>query len=139
MTHRFVATVAYGWHDSFPPGVYVPLAGLAESDAEEDFALEFQGGVGEPDGQDIRLGMDSYCVVTPAQNTAYGCLRTVEFEGDLLRLTFDPAHLDDLGLDDPVFEAVLQAPAEKVARMKEALQRVLGYGRTDALPVVTGF
>ncbi|MFF7813657.1 hypothetical protein ACFZCF_17360 [Streptomyces sp. NPDC007945] len=94
---------------------------------------------GEPDGQEIPLGMDSYCVVTPDQNTAYGCLRMVECEGDLLRLAFAPAHLDDLGLDDPVVEAVLQAPAEKVARMKEALQRVLTYGRSDALPVVTGF
>ncbi|MFH9736842.1 Imm10 family immunity protein [Streptomyces roseolus] len=138
MTYRFTASIAYGWHENLPPGVYVPLCGFAESEKEEDFAIEFQGGLEEPDEQDIRLGMDSYCVVTPDQNTAYGCLRTVELEGDLLRLTFDPAHLDDLGLDDPVVEAVLQAPTEDVIRMKETLQHVLTYGRTDALPVVTG-
>ncbi|MFF9340313.1 MULTISPECIES: Imm10 family immunity protein [unclassified Streptomyces] len=138
MTYRFVATIAYGWHENFPPGVYVPLAGVAESEDERGFALEFQGDSEEPDEQNIRLGMDSYCVVTPDQNTAYGCLRAVELEGNLLRVTFDPAHLDDLGLGDPVVEAVLQAPADDIARMREALRRILTYGRADALPVMTG-
>ncbi|MEU2545956.1 Imm10 family immunity protein [Streptomyces roseolus] len=137
MSYRFVATIAYGWHEELPPGAYAPTAGVIESEDEESFALEFQSGIEEPDEQDVRLGMDSYCVVTPDQNTAYGCLRAVELEGDLLRVTFDPAHLDDLGLEDPVVEVVLDAPAEDVARMREALQRVLAYGRPDALPVVT--
>ncbi|MFF5504085.1 Imm10 family immunity protein [Streptomyces roseolus] len=137
MSYRFVATIAYGWHEEIPPGAYVPAAGVIESEDEESFALEFQGGIEEPDEQDVRLGMDSYCVVTPDQNTAYGCLRAVELEGDLLRVTFDPARLDDLGLEDPVVEVVLDAPAEDVVRMREALQRILAYGRPDALPVVT--
>ncbi|MEU9852522.1 Imm10 family immunity protein [Streptomyces sp. NPDC047974] len=136
MTYRFVATIAYGWHEEIPPGAFVPAAGVIESEGEESFALEFQGGVEEPDAQAVRLGMDSYCVVTPDQNTAYGCLRTVELEGDLLRVTFDPAHLDDLGLDDPVVEVVLDAPPEDVARMGEALKHILAYGRPDALPIV---
>ncbi|GGR19036.1 Imm10 family immunity protein [Streptomyces roseolus] len=137
MSYRFVATIAYGWHEELPPGAYVPTAGVIESEDEESFALEFQSGIEEPDEQAVRLGMDSYCVVTPDQNTAYGCLRAVELGGDLLRVTFDPAHLDDLGLEDPVVEVVLDAPAEDVARMREALKHILAYGRPDALPVVT--
>ncbi|MGW9448595.1 Imm10 family immunity protein [Streptomyces sp. NPDC055632] len=136
MTYRFVANIAYGWHEKCPPGSYVPTAGVAESGDEESFALEFQGGFEEPDEQAVRLGMDSYCVVTPDQNTAYGCVRMVELEGNLLRVTFDPAHLDDLCLDDPVVEAVLHAPAEDLARMREALTHILAYGRPDALPIL---
>lgn len=136
MAYRFVANIAYGWQEKRPPDSYVPTAGVAESEDEEGFALEFQCGFGEPDEQDIRNGSDSYCVVTPDQNTAYGCVRTVELEGNLLRVTFDPAYLDDLCLDDPVVEAVLRAPDEDVARMREALARILAYGRADALPIL---
>ncbi|MFH8255404.1 Imm10 family immunity protein [Streptomyces roseolus] len=136
MAYRFVASIAYGRHDELPPGAVCPSAGVIESEDEENFALEFQSSVDEPDEQSVRLGMDSYCVVTPDQNAAYGCVRTVELSGDLLRVTFDPAHLDDLGLDDPVVEAVLNAPPEDVARMREALVRILAYGRSGALPIV---
>ncbi|MFE6227983.1 MULTISPECIES: Imm10 family immunity protein [unclassified Streptomyces] len=136
MTYRFVANIAYGWHEDLPPGVHVPTAGVAESADEESFALDFQGGAEEPDEQDVRLGMDSYCVITPDQNAAYGCVRTVELERGLLRVTFDPASLEDLGLNDPVLEAVLHAPAEDVARMREALKRILAYGRPGAVPIV---
>ena len=138
MAYRFVANIAYGWQEKRPPDSYVPTAGVAESKDEESFALEFQCGVGEPDEQDIRNGSDSYCVVTPDQNTAYGCVRTVELEGNVLRVTFDPAYLEDLYLDDPVVEAVLHAPVEDIARMTEALTRILTYGRPDALPIVIG-
>ncbi|MFI8324197.1 Imm10 family immunity protein [Streptomyces sp. NPDC085529] len=136
MTYRFVANVVYGWHQDLPPGIHVPTAGVAESEDEESFALEFQGGVEEPDEQAVRLGLDSYCVLTPVQNTAYGCVHTVELEGNLLRVTFDPAVLDDLELDDPVVEAVLRAPAEDIARLKDALRHILAYGRAAALPIV---
>ncbi|MDQ1010189.1 hypothetical protein QFZ82_004674 [Streptomyces sp. V4I23] len=138
MTYRFIANIAYGWQEKRPPDIYVPTAVVAESEDEESFALEFQGGFEEPDEQDIRNGCDSYCVVTPDQNTAYGCLRTVELEGNVLRVTFDPAYLEDLYLDDPVVEAVLHAPVEDIARMTEALTRILTYGRPDALPIVIG-
>jgi hypothetical protein len=63
----------------------------------------------------------------------------VELEGDVLRVTFDPDSLEALFLDDPVVEAVLHAPAAEVARMREALTRILAYGRSDAHPIVVGF
>ncbi|MER7719307.1 hypothetical protein ABTX99_20570 [Streptomyces flaveolus] len=77
-------------------------------------------------------------MVAPDQCTAYGCVRTVELEGDILRVTFAPDSLEALFLDDPVVEAVLHAPAADVARMREALTRILAYGRPDALPIVVG-
>ncbi|MFE7235581.1 Imm10 family immunity protein [Streptomyces sp. NPDC002405] len=137
MTYRFTANIAYGWHEP-GPDIYALTAGVAESEDGESFALEFQSSFGEPEAQDIRNGSDSYCVVTPDQNTAYGCVRTVELEGDILRVTFDPDSLEALFLDDPVVEAVLHAPAADIARMREALTRILTYGRPDALPIVIG-
>ncbi|MFF4796704.1 Imm10 family immunity protein [Streptomyces sp. NPDC001276] len=137
MTYRFTANIAYGWHEP-GPDIYALTAGVAESEGGESFALEFQCTFEEPEAQDIRNGSDSYCVVTPDQNTAYGCVRSVELEGDILRVTFDPDSLEDLFLDDPVVEAVLHAPAADIARMREALTRILTYGRPDALPIVIG-
>lgn len=137
MTYRFTAKIAYGWHEP-GPDVYALTAGVAESESGEGFALEFQCGFEEPDAQNIRNGCDSYCVVTPGQGTAYGCVRTVELEEDILRVTFDPDSLEALFLDDPVVEAVLHAPAADIAHMKQALTRILAYGRTDALPIVVG-
>lgn len=137
MTYRFTARIAYGWHEP-GPDVYALTAGLAESEGKESFALEFQCGFEAPDAQNIRNRCDSYCVVTPDQGTAYGCVRTVELEGGILRVTFDPDSLEALFLDDPVVEAFLHAPAADIARMREALTRVLAYGRPDALPIVIG-
>ncbi|MFJ3213522.1 Imm10 family immunity protein [Streptomyces flaveolus] len=138
MTYRFTANIAYGWHEP-GPDIYSLAAGVAESDDEESFAIEFQCSFEEPDAQSIRNGSDSYCVVTPDQCTAYGCIRTAELEGDILRVTFDPDSLEALFLDDPVVEAVLHAPAAEVAHMREALTRILAYGRSDARPIVVGF
>ncbi|MEU0682960.1 Imm10 family immunity protein [Streptomyces albogriseolus] len=139
MTYRFTANIAYGWHEPGPDNPDPAMtAGVAESEGGESFELQFQCSFEEPDAQNIRNGSDSYCVVTPNQGTAYGCVRTVELEGDTLRVTFDPDSLEALFLDDPVVEAVLHAPAADTARMREALTRILSYGRPDALPIVIG-
>lgn len=111
-------------------------AGVAESDDEESFSLHFMCGFEDPDAQEISLGMDTYCLVTPDQSTAYGCVRTVEFDPELMRVTLDPASLGDLDLEDHVIEIVLRAPAEEVARMREVLTRILGFGRLDARPML---
>jgi hypothetical protein len=137
VTYRFTANIAYGWHEP-GPDLYSAAAGLAESDDAESFVLEFQSFFEEPDAQNIRNGTDSYCVITPDQGTAYGCVRTVELDGDILRVTFNPDSLQALWLDDPVVEVFLRAPAADIARMREALTRILAYGRPDALPIVVG-
>ncbi|MEU4091591.1 Imm10 family immunity protein [Streptomyces sp. NPDC026673] len=130
MAFRFEAHIAFGFDDPEQDGTII--AGIAESDDEEDFSLLFMCRFDEPDEQDVRLGFDSHCVVTPDQNTAYGCVRQVERDGDVLRITLDPESLDALGLEAPTVEAVLRAPAPDVARMLEILARILTYGRPDA-------
>ncbi|WP_103513273.1 Imm10 family immunity protein [Streptomyces sp. SM13] len=135
MTYRFTAQFAWGIDD--PDQESCMQAGVAESDDEEGFSLHFMCDFGDPRPQEISLGMDTHCLVTPDQSTAYGCIRTVEFERDLLRVTLDPESLDDLELEDHVIEVVLRAPAEDVARLREVLPRILEYGRLDARPKLT--
>ncbi|MGV9989401.1 Imm10 family immunity protein [Streptomyces sp. NPDC003374] len=132
--------MAYGFTAQFACGLDDPdqddclMAGVAESDDEEAFSLLFMCDFDEPDAQEVRLGTDTHCLVTPDQGTAYGCVRGVELDGDVLRVTLDPSSLDALGLADPVVEALLRAPAADVARMREVLPRILVYGRADARP-----
>ncbi|MEV6593155.1 Imm10 family immunity protein [Streptomyces acidicola] len=134
MTYRFTARVACGLDD--PDEDDCMMAGVAESNDEEGFSLLFMCDFDEPDSQEVSLGMDTHCLVTPDQGTAYGCVREVELSGDLLRVTLDPGALDDLGLADPVVEALLLEPAADVARMREVLPRILAYGRLNARPSV---
>ncbi|MEW2297004.1 Imm10 family immunity protein [Streptomyces sp. NPDC006743] len=136
MAYRFTAQRACGFDD--PAQNDCVMAGVAESDDEDACTLLFMCGFEEPDGQDVSLGLDTHCLVTPDQGTAYGCVRRVELHADVLRVTLDPSSLDALGLADPVVEAVLRAPAAEVARMREVLPRVLAYGRPDARPRVIG-
>lgn len=132
MTYRFTARVACGFDD--PSEDDCLMAGVAESNDGEGFSLLFMCDFDEPDEQEVSLGMDTHCLVTPDQGTAYGCVREVRLDGDVLRVTLNPASLDALGLTDPVVEALLQAPAADVARMREVLPRILAYGRPDACP-----
>ncbi|MEU6841653.1 Imm10 family immunity protein [Streptomyces sp. NPDC046716] len=132
MTYRFTALIACGLDD--PETDDCLMAGVAESDDEDGFSLLFMCDFDDPDAQEVSLGMDTYCLVTPGQGTAYGCAREVLLDDDVLRVTLDPESLDDLGLTDPVVEALLRAPAEDLARMREVLPRILQYGRPAAWP-----
>ncbi|WP_327150334.1 Imm10 family immunity protein [Nocardia sp. NBC_01329] len=132
MVYRFTALVVCGLDD--PDIDDCMMAGVAESNDEEGFSLLFMCDFDEPDEQDVSLGMDTHCLVTPDQGTAYGCVRDVELTDDVLRVTLDPESLDDLGLTDPVVEALLRAPAADVARLREVLPRILVYGRPDTRP-----
>ncbi|MFI6207008.1 Imm10 family immunity protein [Streptomyces sp. NPDC051041] len=132
MTYRFTAQVACGLDN--PDEDDCVMAGVAESDDGDGFSLLFMCDFDEPGNQEVSLGMDTHCLVTPDQGTAYGCVREVELSGDVLRVTLDPASLAGLGLTDPVVEAVLRAPAADLSRMREVLPRILKYGRPDARP-----
>ncbi|MER5917315.1 Imm10 family immunity protein [Streptomyces sp. NPDC001982] len=112
-------------------------AGVAEE--EEGFFLLFTCAVSEPSAQDIALGVDTYCVMTLDQCTAYGCVREVALTDGLLTVSLDPECLDDLELEDAEVEAVLDVPAESIDEMREVLVKVLTFGRRSARPRLTGF
>ncbi|MFC9677892.1 Imm10 family immunity protein [Streptomyces sp. NPDC056949] len=131
MTYRFTARVATTEID---PDGYFTEAALAEGEDGSGFIMMFMAGEEDPDDQEVALGMDTHCLVTADQGTAYGCVREAVLDGDVLRISLDPEALESLRLDDSEIEAVLEAPAEDVARFREILAQVLAYGRADAVP-----
>ncbi|MCY0950537.1 Imm10 family immunity protein [Streptomyces sp. H27-S2] len=133
MTYRFTARAVAAEVDAEGE----MQAGVAEED--EGFFLLFTSAIGEPSVQDISLGLDTYCVMTPDQCTAYGCVLEVALTGSLLTVSLDPDRLDDLELEDAKIEAVLDVPAESIDEMREVLAKVLTFGREEARPRLTGF
>ncbi|GAA2281765.1 hypothetical protein GCM10010145_62140 [Streptomyces ruber] len=131
MTYRFIARAARTETD---PDGYFTEASLAEAEDGSGFILMFMAGEEVPDEQEVALGMDTHCLVTAGQGTAYGCVREAVLTGDVLRVSLDPAALHDLRLSDSEIEAVIAAPAEDVVVFREVLAQVLGYGRADAVP-----
>ncbi|WP_234351196.1 hypothetical protein [Streptomyces sp. H021] len=74
--------------------------------------------------------MDTHCLVTAGQGTAYGCVHEAVLDGNVLRISLDPEALESLRFDD----GEIEAPAEDVTRFREVLGQVLTYGRADAMP-----
>ncbi|TRV71722.1 hypothetical protein FKN01_31400 [Streptomyces sp. 130] len=131
MTVRFTARVA---GTEIDPDGYFTEAGLSETEDGSGFILSFMSGEEDPDDQEVALGMDTHCLVTAGQGTAYGCVREAVLEGNVLRVVLDPGALESLRLEDCEIEAVIEAPAPDVARFREVLAQVLAYGRADSLP-----
>ncbi|MEU5283125.1 Imm10 family immunity protein [Streptomyces sp. NPDC020755] len=131
MTFRFTARAAGAEVD---PDGYFTEAGLAEAEDGSGFILSFMSGEEDPDDQEVALGMDTHCLVTAGQGTAYGCVREAVLKGNVLRVVLDPEALESLRLEDSEIEAVIEAPPHDVVRFREILAQVLAYGRADALP-----
>ncbi|MFE9469250.1 Imm10 family immunity protein [Streptomyces virginiae] len=131
MTYRFTARAA---RTEIDPDGYFTEAALAEGEDGSGFILMFMAGEDEPDDQEVALGMDTHCLVTAGQGTAYGCVREAVLTGNVLRVSLDPEALEDLRLSDSEVKAVIEAPDEDIVLFREILARVLAYGRADAMP-----
>ncbi|MDI3390104.1 Imm10 family immunity protein [Streptomyces sp. B-S-A8] len=131
MTYRFTARAA---RTEIDPDGYFTEAALAEREDGSGFILMFMAGEEEPDDQEVALGMDTHCLVTAGQGTAYGYVREAVLTGNVLRVSLNPEALEDLRLSDNEIEAVIDAPADDVALFREVLAQVLAYGRADAVP-----
>ncbi|MEU2237082.1 Imm10 family immunity protein [Streptomyces vietnamensis] len=135
MTYRFTARAA---RTEIDPDGYFTEAALAEGEDGSGFIMMFMAGEEEPDDQEVALGMDTHCLVTAGQGTAYGCVREAVLTDNVLRISLDPEALGDLRLTDPEVEAVIKAPAEDIRQFHEVLAQVLRYGRADSVPTRVG-
>ncbi|MFD4949264.1 Imm10 family immunity protein [Streptomyces sp. NPDC058239] len=135
MTYRFTARVV---GTEIIPGDDVMLAGVAEDEEEGSFSLVFMGSVAEPSRQDLALGWDTHCVVTPDQNTAYGCVRKTALTNNMLTVSPAQDSLDALALEDAEIKTILDAPAEDVTRLRHILAKVMACGRQNARPERVG-
>ncbi|WP_149260376.1 Imm10 family immunity protein [Actinomadura sp. K4S16] len=112
------------------------IAGVAEHEDGSGRQLTFMCSLYEPEDQDIATGMDSYCLVTPGQGTAYGGVREAVLKDRVLRIVVDPANLEALRLNDAEIEVALDVEDAHIQRFREGLRRVLAYGRQSEWPTV---
>ncbi|ALV31252.1 Imm10 family immunity protein [Streptomyces sp. CdTB01] len=131
MVHRFTACAVTTEVD---PDNDVMQVGVVEGEDGEGFFLLFMGNLGKPSRQNVALGLDSHCLVTPDQGTAYGCVREVALADRRLVVSLDPASLEELGLVDPEIEAELDVSDEDIERLRGVLAQVMTFGRADARP-----
>jgi hypothetical protein len=112
------------------------VAGVSERDDGLGRELIFQASHEPPDEQDAEVGMDTYCLVTQGQGTAYGCVLELTIDGDRMHVVLDPDALADLGLDDPSIKVHLAVDAQSIEVLRDYLRQILTYGRAGARPSV---
>jgi len=112
------------------------VAAVAEREDGTGRTLVFQAGLEPPDEQEVRLGMDTYCLVTENHATAYGCVRELVIDGDHMHVVISAGALADLGLNEAVIRVELAVEAQSVELVRDYLERILTYGRRDARPEV---
>lgn len=100
-------------------------------------SLSFQRCTAEPEEQDIRAGMDSYCVCTERGLTVYGCLQTVQLESGMLTLVFVAEDADIFGIPGSVTIDLRYAGVDE-AIIADRLRDVLDWGSPARRPVLLG-
>ena len=111
-------------------------AGVAEDEDGTGTGLLFMCGLNEPDEQDVELGEDTHCLVTADQATAYGVVEEVALRGRVLHVKIAADGLEELDLDDPDIEVLLDVEDDAIDRFRVALRRVMTYGRPEARPAL---
>lgn len=114
----------------------VGLAGTDEGGVWRSF--EVQRSTYEPDEQDVRGGMDSYCVSTERGLTVYGCLTGVRLTEMTLTLEFAAEDARILEISTPV-DADLGESGANLPELSTKLRAILDWGNDDKRPQLTGF
>lgn len=109
----------------------IGFAGVDSSGVRRTFSV--QRSTGEPEEQDIRYGMDSYCVSTEQGVTVYGCLRRVRIAGTLLTLEFAAEDAEVLQMSTPV-EVDLRESGVDIAELAGELREILLWGAESKRP-----
>ncbi|MGH3251508.1 MAG: Imm10 family immunity protein [Trebonia sp.] len=113
----------------------VYLIGIRDSDAPDSWSLVFAEPYDADDPQEIRLGMDTYCLVAdPGQATYYGGVRECELSGGRLHLKFTAEAADTLGMPVDTSFALEGLTPQQVDLLGRGLARVLTSGRAGEVP-----
>ena len=138
MTTQIVARVASFERDDENE---VIIAGFADSADGSGWALLFQAATYEPEEQDLRSGMDTYCITKgDGSVVVYGGLRQAELIGNDLTLRFTPDTARTFGFDDEL-KVRLEVNESALRDFKEGFPQVVlpAWGRTDQAPTLSGF
>lgn len=112
--------------------------GLSEAEDGMARSLVFQCSSREPDSQDIRLGLDTYCTITERASVHYGGVEEVTLNGHALRLVFGATATAELGLggEPAAFDLDLDIPPSQLPALASGFRRVFGYGNPEQRPRV---
>ncbi|MCP3784119.1 Imm10 family immunity protein [Micromonospora sp. A3M-1-15] len=113
-------------------------AGFAEGVDGSGFALMFQRTDYEPDEQDIRLGMDTYCLTTGDGRTHYGGLLAAELDDGQLTLRLSPDAAGTIGIAE-ITTVRLDVDAASLSAFRDGLPLVVNWGRSHDIPTLRGF
>ncbi|MDO9456621.1 Imm10 family immunity protein [Nocardioides sp.] len=92
-------------------------------------ALFLMSDLEEPDDQEIKLGMDTYCLVNQDDETHYGGVERVTLDGRSLGLHLLKGAADKLGLPRVVrLELTVDVDEATVAELRGGLRWVLTFG-----------
>ncbi len=112
----------------------VYVLGLRERSDDESWSLLFMQAYRSHGEQEIRLGMDTYClVVDPGQHVAYGGFLECELSHTRLRLLLAGHTAGDLGLHEET-SFTLALTRGQLALVRRGLTKVLTSGRPGAVP-----
>jgi hypothetical protein len=138
MTTLIVARVASFVRDDTAK---VLIAGFAEFADGSGRALLFQAATYEPEEQDVRGGMDTYCITnSDGSAVKYGGLRQAQLVGNELSLLFTPETAHAFGIDDEV-KVSFEVDAGALRKFKDGFPQVVlvPWGRADQVPTLSGF
>lgn len=113
----------------------VGIAGVDGAGVRRSFSI--QRSTYEPDDQEVRAGMDSYCVSTERGFTVYGCLRSVRLTGALLTLQFAVEDAEILDVATPV-EVDLSGSGVDGVDLPGRLREILDWGAPEKRPELIG-
>ncbi|KOV81796.1 Imm10 family immunity protein [Nocardia sp. NRRL S-836] len=113
----------------------VGIAGVDGAGVRRSFSI--QRSTYEPDDQEVRSGMDSYCVSTERGFTVYGCLRSVRLTGALLTLQFTVEDAEVLDVATPV-EVDLSGSGVDGVDLTGRLREILDWGAPEKRPELIG-
>ncbi|WP_328581618.1 Imm10 family immunity protein [Streptomyces sp. NBC_00370] len=113
----------------------VGIAGVDGGGVARSFVV--QRSTYEPEEQDIRSGMDSYCVSTELGHTAYGCLCGVRVTDSLLTLEFTDKGAEILEIPT-VVDASLGGSGIDRATLSRKLREVVDWGASERRPEFVG-
>jgi Immunity protein 10 len=138
MTTLIVARVASFMRDD---AAEVLIAGFAEFADGSGRALLFQVATYEPEAQDVRGGMDTYCITnSDGSAVEYGGLRQAQLVGNELSLLFTPETARAFGIDDEV-KVSFEVDESVLREFKDGFPQVVlvPWGRADQVPTLSGF
>lgn len=117
--------------ESVPGGPFTVF--VAEDDNGDGHHLDLQCMPDEPSPQNVRLGLDSYCIVSESGGVQYGGLKEVALHPDRLVLQFMDDAVEELELPSGVVELGI-APGVDIDEIRSGLRKVLSYGNPGQIP-----